>query len=709
MPTTILTPTLWLDDILLGQFFKGHFQTGLPGSDLSGHHYLALADELSTRQLARKILENGGRVDVFPKVQQLLIEIATTGVEAAITILMGSIPYQQWLDDRAGDALDIKEAVALAEDILRHDPETADRTVALDQLRRRCGVSEYAWDKKYLAQLQAKCDRTPASDPIEQLRLDLLALQQETDPIKRVFKRQEMSVTYRIKGHDLEKLSRQLHKQTKTPEAEWMSLEELFDAHVPGLEYLIPGMLPKADTVLLIADPKVGKSLLAYDAAFAVATGESRFLGEITQQGRVLIVQTDESMHSTKSRLLHRGFRREDSGNLQYIASWNISQMQKLEEKLETFRPALVIVDSLRRVSSGAEVSEDKAEVSDNISELRELLTRYGASGIIIHHAKKDPDATGVSRVRGSSAIAAATWGVWDLERIPKTKVVGGKKKAYYDPKCLERFLTITSRDTEGTRLRLELNPENNSWVNHGEDGITEEDLAESKSQSDAVLEILQAMAPLGLEAQEINNAVNLGRGIYSVLNRLLNRRQIGSRPSTEDKRRTVYYCHTSANLTDDTESTVTTGDTPPPPVSQLPVIEYAEDDTGIDVQRSITDRSQIDHTLIAPQENITPVIENSLELVTVPEVDHTSPVIGGGVGISCDSLNTNKIPPTVTLPIKPVAKVGDRVLIDSAPHTDGMGPYLVERVEGMLAKVEWFLKLLPLDKLTVVEASGNG
>jgi predicted ATP-dependent serine protease len=137
-------------------------------------------------------------------------------------------------------------------------------------------------------------------------------------------------------------------------------------------------------------------------------------------RGKVLIVQADEPQHSTKSRLLKRGFRREDAANVQYINQFNISQLFKLEEKLEEFRPSLVIIDSLRRINAGREISENSAEFADQIYELKELLTRYGASGIIIHHANKNPDATGIQRSRGSSSIPGAVWGIWDFSAFLK-------------------------------------------------------------------------------------------------------------------------------------------------------------------------------------------------------------------------------------------------------------------------------------------------
>jgi hypothetical protein len=482
---------------------------------------------------------------------------------------------------------------------------------------------------------RTQIDATPAeTDPDELLELELLAFAKETDPIRRVRRRQTLAMQYHIKSGEIEKLAKQYYAQTKAPQAKWMGLDELFDADIPGLEYLIPGMLPKGDTVLLIADPKVGKSLLAYDAAFAIATGESDFLGEKTQQGKVLIVQTDEPPHSTKSRLLKRGFRREDAANVQYIHQFSISQLFKLEEKLEEFRPSLVIIDSLRRINAGREISENSAEFADQIYELKELLTRYGAAGIIIHHANKNPDATGIQRSRGSSSIPGAVWGIWDFQRIPKTKIEGGKRKAYYDPKDLSRTLTVTSRDGEGMKLSLELDLENNHWISHGEEGISEEELKESKSQGLQVLELLQSVAPTGFEAQEINEKLGLGRGIYSILNRLLDRRLIGTRPSATDKRRTIYYCPTSSPDGDIKKSNCHKHNPPSPLLCVQDAIKYAETASEASFQSSIADRSQIDRRSIALSNENTDVINSDAGNAAVSEFDHTPVSNRGGEGV---------------------------------------------------------------------------
>jgi hypothetical protein len=115
-------------------------------------------------------------------------------------------------------------------------------------------------------------------------------------------------------------------------------------------------------------------------------------------------------------------------------------------------------------------------------------------------------------------------------------------------------------------KLRLELDLENNHWISYGEEGVSSEELQQSKSQSLQVLELLQSVAPTGLEAQEINETLGLGRGIYSVLNRLLDRRLIGTRQSATDKRKTVYYCPTSSPDGDVKKSNCHKDNPPSPP-----------------------------------------------------------------------------------------------------------------------------------------------
>jgi hypothetical protein len=623
--TTILSkppqtklPHLVVSDILaaapLISYFAAVYTPDALPANPQGHYIISLdpdTPERLWRAIAHKLMSAGCEVSIcevgFVNNQPLEWYLGHTPIQQAVQyIITQDIPYVYWLESLNDKGLPIREAVEIAEDILKLEPDSPKRNIALEVLRRRTGVSEWSWDRKYLDSIRAKLEqsftlgssKTKISDTKERLRLDILALLKEDDPIDYEVARIDIQSRYRLNNKALERIICSIGQRTKESEVEDLGLDELFDLPTDNIEYIIPGMLPVGEAALLIANPKAGKSLVAYDAAFAVATGEDTFLGEHCKQGKVLIVQCDESKATAKGRLLKRGFRREDASNVRFMHKFSITQLRALEEILEAFRPTLVVIDSLRRINAGREISENSAEFADYIYQLKELCARYNAALILIHHSNKNSEAVGVEKVRGSSAIAGAVWGVWELSQVPKPDP-NNKKKLIIDPKDPHRILSVIARDVEGQRLKIELDPENNHWINHGQQGISEEEVKEQKSHAAKVIELLKSVAPVGLETSEINEKLGIGRGIHSVLSRLLGQKIIGCRPSEKDRRRTVWFCSTGTQQQSEDLLTVThqQDDNPPPPTDTDPnVIEYAEPIDISSVQSSIT----FDHNLIA-------------------------------------------------------------------------------------------------------------
>ena len=625
----VLLPYLWTGENVINlSRFEQHFHLATPSATPEAeYNILALKDEASIRQTLRKIqhLTPTAEVRIFPA--ELL------QFETEIGLLMKSQPVERWLEIKKDEALEFPDAQAIARSALQslHAGEISQSqwNIEKEELRQRCGLNSFDWNK-YIADLEAEIHAAvdgsveKATDPDERLKLELKALLKETDFIKRMRRRAQIACHHNIKISDIDQALKHLDESSKSKEPRRMGLDELFDLPQVGIEYVIPGMLPVGETALLVASPKAGKSLLAYDAAFAVATGEDSFLGEQVKQGKVLIVQCDESVNTAKGRLIKRGFRHEDATNVQFVDSFKISQLDLLEEWLESFRPTLVIVDSLRRISAGRQLSENSAEFADAVYQLKELIARYNAAAILIHHTNKNQEAVGVERVRGSSAIAGAVWGVWELAHVLSPDP-NNKKRMVIDPKDPTRILNITARDVEGQRLRIELDPENNHWLSLGEVGVEDSEINQRKTHEDKILELLKPIAPKGLEASEINERLTIGRGVYNCLHRLLAKGIIGSRPSAKDRRRTVYY-YPKNNQVDFLPP-------PPPTPTDQNVIEYPETLT----QYGLDNRSQIDHKfdhkLITENDNITPVQLSNQAQATVSEVDHKSVTTLGGGG----------------------------------------------------------------------------
>ncbi|MBD0265886.1 MAG: AAA family ATPase, partial [Tolypothrix sp. Co-bin9] len=381
----------------------------------------------------------------------------------------------------------------------------------------------------------------------------------EADPIRKARKKAEISSHYSIKLHEIDKILSQLNRQSTTPEVKVYDIDSLFALESVGLEWLIPELLPKGETIILAGDPKAGKSLLSIDAAFAIATGESSFLGEATKRGKVLLVCPDASLTSVKNQLLKRGFRATDKDHIRIIPMWTIDQIDILEEQLEDFRPDLTIVDSLRRINHGSPVSENSAEFADNIYTLKETIGKYGSSGILIHHTNKNQDALGVGKLRGSSAIAGAVWGTWQLDHIPKPDP-NNKKKLIVDPADPRRVLSVFARDTEGQSINIEFNPENNSWEK------TESEVEEEHTTiKERILNLLK-LNRSGLSGKEIIHLLGMtveeGRGVYTQLNRMANKRLISCKPAPGDKRYNIYTLPTVIY-------------NPPPPPPSVQNVEY--------------------------------------------------------------------------------------------------------------------------------------
>jgi DNA primase len=470
---------------------------------------------------------------------------------------------------------EVREALKKVETILLDfNFDEISQEIKIDQIRQELGIDGKLW-----ATLRAKVNKKIRG---EQLESELRTLLLIDDKIKLTQGLHDLSEKYRMAVNLISNLLKDLKLRNTTQQFEAMGLDDFFDETSDAVDYLIPGLLPKGESALLVASPKVGKTLLGIDLAFAVATGEDYFLGEKTKTGRVLLVSVDESRQSTKAKLIKRGFQKRDTENIRIVTQFEVSQLEKLEAEIEDFRPTLVIIDSLKRITKGSAISENSAEFSDVVYTISELCTRYGASTVLIHHSKKDNETIGVDNVRGSSAIVGALGNVWIMNRVAKEDP-NNKKKFIYDPKDTRRQLYCYSRDSEGKAFNLEFNPENNSWDVAGEVGISDAELDERKNNKNRILSIMGANLPHypeGLKGSFILDCLELEEpgavsksSMYVELNRLVSAKVIGSKPS-EDSRGSLYFLfgfgHTTKQTQTDTsvndESYHKNGNIPSPP-----------------------------------------------------------------------------------------------------------------------------------------------
>jgi len=536
--------------------------------------------------------------------------------------------FEQESDDnlpaKSKTKLSMREAAEEAREILRSERDELTTNIKLEEVRQKTGMGDYAWEHKIIKPLKRDMDA-------ERFKLELLSLLQMSDPVERCRQIALLAPKYSMGAGTIKEAMVLMKQRTQAPQVEDLTFEDVFDSESEAMDWLVPGLLPVGETVVLCALPKVGKSKLAIDLAFSVATGESRFLGQETKQGKVLLITPDASKQSLKQELTKRGFRKQDSPNLHIFPRWSIDQMAVLEAKLEKFRPDLVVIDSLKKITVGQEISENSDEFANNIIALNDMLSRYRASGILVHHANKSNDAIGVERVRGSTAIVGACWGSWLLERIPK-KDPNNAKRMIVDPKDPKRIFTATSRDAEGTTLNIEFNVENNSWEFMGEVGVDEQEAKQQSSYQERILRVLQDNQR-NLSGSEIMELMGIGReqrnSVYTVLGRMENKRLINSRPAPGDKRFNLY----SLSAPKSNDAIVISLPPPPPQETVSDVDYYSETHTDKGFDNSQHNSQQI---VNIKEDCASPEIAEILDSKGVKEIVNTNPLSQGGEGVKC-------------------------------------------------------------------------
>jgi hypothetical protein len=338
-----------------------------------------------------------------------------------------------------------------------------------------------------------------------------------------------------------------------------VTADQIFNPSEEGKHYLVAGMVVQDGITIVAGDPKSGKTTLAYDLAYAVATG-GVFLGVQIKQGKVLIFQIERPLANLRVKLPRRGFTPEMLGSTVRVLTK--FSMEIFNKEVESFRPDYVLIDSLTAIQSGSGISERDKEYAEPLRLMQTAAERFNVGVVVIHHLSKNSDAVGVQQLRGSGDIAAAACGCLILKKVLKQDPIN-RKKFREDPEDLNRTLELTGlQDSGGTTLRIELNPENNSWINHGEDGISEEEATARLNMRQRVkLCLYQNHERGGLSGMELKELLNIhsqeeSRTMYKALGRLEDSEELVSKPNPRKLSSRLYsltkriFVEMSTNLT---------------------------------------------------------------------------------------------------------------------------------------------------------------
>lgn len=176
----------------------------------------------------------------------------------------------------------------------------------------------------------------------------------------------------------------------------------------PG-EWLIKGVLPQADVIVLFGPSGSGKSFVALDMAAAIARGIT-WRERKVKKGRVLIIAAEGGGgvgKRIKAYAQHHKISMEELDIGVIVASPNFLHKEEIFEVVAAIRNCggvdLIIADTFAQVTAGANenAGEDMGLAMANAKALREAT---GAPVMLIHHAGKDT----TRGARGWSGIKAA-------------------------------------------------------------------------------------------------------------------------------------------------------------------------------------------------------------------------------------------------------------------------------------------------------------
>ncbi len=200
----------------------------------------------------------------------------------------------------------------------------------------------------------------------------------------------------------------------------FVSIGELLAEPDEEVQWLHDGVIPAGGTALIVAKPKVGKSVTVRGLSGAVPRG-TPFLGRATQQGPVLYLALEEKRAEVRRQFAAMGMTDDDPLYL-YVSNAPEEAMEWLAAATREYRPVLIVIDTLQRLLRVPDLN-DYAQVTIALEPLTALARQSGAAVLFVHHSRKALGEGG-DAVLGSTGLFGAVDTLIEMRRYGDRRTI---------------------------------------------------------------------------------------------------------------------------------------------------------------------------------------------------------------------------------------------------------------------------------------------
>lgn len=288
--------------------------------------------------------------------------------------------------------------------------------------------------------------------------------------------------------------SAQARRDHAAPEQETVSplkiftAKELMGKYIAPTEFVVNALLPTG-FALLASPPKYGKSWLALDLCYSVASGRN-FLGFTTHQGQTMYMALEDTPARLQSRLkiVAQGEPIPDGLNFLTEAPELQQDLIGALEKLIAQMPELklIVIDTLqmiRGVSNGKE--NEYARDYKEMRALKEFSDRHKLCVLAIHHTRKTADESDpFNRIAGGIGIQGVVDTAMVMER---EKRMEGQTR-----------LSVTGRDIASDEYTLSFDKTLRKWKMEGNAADLDAQFAREQYEGNEIVQAIREAVALG-------------------------------------------------------------------------------------------------------------------------------------------------------------------------------------------------------------------